>query len=126
MFEATLSMLPDIQFPLPSLRPDISKSDDNDVMNVKSHIPVHIPLPPFSHIPPPSIRGSDRWPLSLDAQSFPTHDTPGLAEILIWVHSFLDPNDRAVTHCISKSFRLGPTFGTLWFPRPWSPNRRRR
>jgi hypothetical protein len=93
---------------------------------VTTSAPAPIVLPPFSHIPPPTLRGSARWPFSLDSQSFPTTELPGLEDILIWVHSFLDPNDRAVTHCISKSFRLGPTFGTLWFPRPWSPNRRRR
>ena len=119
-------MLPPITFPIPLLRPAISSSDVMLPENVPSTAPSPIHLPSFSHIPAPHIRGQARWPHSLDAQSFPSRNNPGLEDILLWVHRFLEPNDRAVTRCIAKSFIRGPTFGPLWFTRPWSPNRRRR
>ena len=125
-FEPPLSMIPDLQFTIPAQSLDLTSSDPMEPVNVLPQPPPPIFLPSFSHIPAPHIRGSDRWPFSIDAQSFPSPSIPGLTDVLIWIHPFLEPNDRAVTHCISKAFTLGPTFGPLWFTRPWSPNRRRR
>jgi hypothetical protein len=119
-------MLPDIKFPIPLLRLDPSSSDAMEIVNVPINTPSPIILPSFSHIPAPHIRGLARWPHSLDAQSFPSSCLPDLSDILLWVHPFLEPNDRAATYCIAQKFILGPTFGPLWFTRPWSPNRRRR
>jgi hypothetical protein len=74
-------MLPDIHFPIPnSLRPGIHLLDAMDIPNAPL---APIVLPSFSHIPAPYIRGSDRWPLSLDAQSFPSSQTPVLDDVLI-------------------------------------------
>jgi hypothetical protein len=84
------------------------------------------PLPYFSHTPPANIRGRKRWPPSLDAQGFPVTKKPSLADILIWVSPYLEPQENAKLHEVSKEYRHGPGFGPLWFYRPWSPNRRRR
>jgi hypothetical protein len=84
------------------------------------------PLPSFSHTPPSNVQGRHRWPTSLDAQAFPAEKRPALFDILIWVKSFLSPHDNSRVACVAQAYRWGPTFGPLWFYRPWPPNRRRR
>jgi hypothetical protein len=84
------------------------------------------PLPHFSHLPPPHIQGRRRWPISLEAQGFPTTKKPVLIDILIWVSPYLEPTENAKLHEVSTDYRYGPTFGPLWFYRPWSPHRRQR
>jgi hypothetical protein len=92
----------------------------------KSSSPEPINLPSFTHTPPHTIRGRQQWPISLEAQSFPTTLLPILNDILIHVTPYLEYNDRASVSCTASLYQLGPEFGPLWFYRPWSPNRRRR
>jgi hypothetical protein len=104
--EPTLSLEP---FPVPisvPLTPDL--------------VPEPLILPSFQHIPPSSIRGRSRWPYSLDQQTIPTDTIPCLMDILIHLRSYLTPDDKARTACISKLYSLGPEYGPLWFTRPWS------
>ena len=89
-------------------------------------IPVDAPLPYFSHIPPPNIRGRKRWPISLEAQAFPDDMIPTLIDILVWVTPYLEKTQQARLHEVATAYRYGPGFGPLWFYRPWSPHRRRR
>ena len=42
-------------------------------------------LQPFSHIPPSSVTGHQRWPLSLDTQAYPVAQSPQLHDILIHI-----------------------------------------
>ena len=88
--------------------------------------PPPILLPSFQHTPPPTIRGRNKWPSSLDYQTFPPTSTPSLIDVLIHVRPYLDIDNRAKMKCIATLYSLGPEYGPLWFSRPWSPNRRRR
>jgi hypothetical protein len=62
----------------------------------------------------------------MEAQAFPTTNTPELMDVLIWVISYLEPNDKKLLRRIGRKYQYGPEFGPLWLTRPWSPNRRRR
>jgi hypothetical protein len=83
-------------------------------------------LKPFSHVPPATIQGRRRWPLSLEAQGFPVDRDPRLLDVAVWIQTFLEPYEKQGMKLIARAFRYGPGFGPLWFYRPWSPNRRRR
>jgi hypothetical protein len=124
MFSA-LTLLPD-----EVLLPSVPEASCSDASMVASHAPTTdappvLALPPFSHLPPQRIHGRHRWPLSLDAQSFPSHSTPILMDVLIHVRMFLTREDSARIACTGPAYSLGPDYGPLWFTRPWSPNRRR-
>jgi hypothetical protein len=83
-------------------------------------------LQSFSHTPPATIRGRRRWPFSLDSQAHPGTHSPVLMDVLIWIYPFLTCSDRNRIACVGHTYKRGPSFGPLWFTRPWSPNRRRR
>ena len=76
-------------------------------------LPQEMQLPRFSHLPPPSIQGSDRWPASLEAQALPLTETPELIDILIWLTPYLEVDDTIRLKCISTQYRRGPGFGPL-------------
>ena len=57
----------------------------------------HPLIPAFSHIPPPHIKGTHCWPLSLDSQAHPGTTPPILLNILIWVKPYLLPDDAIKT-----------------------------
>ena len=114
MFSA-LSILPDLTIP-----PDILDAPIESLAQCRKSL-----LPPFSHTPPPSIRGRHRWPSSLESQSCPQSLWSTLDDVLIQVQPYLTLNDRAKMACTAKIHSLGPAYGPLWFSRPWSPNRRR-
>ena len=84
------------------------------------------PLPRFSHMPPSTIRGRARWPLSLESQALPHMARPTLIDVLIWLRPYLEKEAKHNICCVAHAYRYGPEFGPLWLYRPWSPNRRRR
>mgnify|MGYP000361729742 CR=1 FL=1 len=47
-------------------------------------------------------------------------------DVLIWVTPYLEKPARACLRSVATLYKLGPTYGPLWFSRPWQPNRRRR
>jgi hypothetical protein len=98
---------------------DVAHPDDNPTPN-------EIQLPRFSHLPPATITGCDRWPASLEAQAFPPDATPTLYDVMIWTVPYLETDDIKRLKRVGKPYQHGPGFGPLWFTRPWSPNRRRR
>ena len=61
------------------------------------------PLPYFSHVPPPNIRGRKRWPNSLEAQAFPDDMTPTLIDILVWVTPYLEKTQQARLHEVATA-----------------------
>jgi hypothetical protein len=97
--------------------------EDTGTTPVQEH---ELPIPSFSHIPPKWVKGRRRWPTSLEAQGFPTHQVPKLHDVLVWIMSYLEPVEKGRLTMLGTEFRYGPGFGPLWFYRPWSPNRRRR
>ena len=113
---SVLSILPDLTIP-----PDILDAPIESLAQCQKSL-----LPPFSHTPPPSIRGRHRWPSSLESQSCPHASCSTLNDVLIQVQPYLTLNDREKMACTAKIHSLGPAYGPLWFSRPWSPNRRRR
>ena len=79
----------------------------------------------FSHGPPTTIQGQDRWPGCPDHQaSF----TSKLSLIDVWVHlqCFLSACERKSIQQTSREFSLGTICSPLWLSRPWQPHRRRR
>ena len=59
-------------------------------------------------------------------QAKSSRGTTPFYDIWVWVDPFLTPHDQTTMTSLNRSFHLGPTFGPLWFYRPWSPHRRRR
>ena len=78
----------------------------------------------FSHVPPPTLQGSRRWPGRVDCQS-PSSD-PLLLDTWVHVQRFLAPQDRRHMLCLSSAFSFGVLCSPLWLTRPWQPHRRRR
>ena len=79
-------------------------------------------LPSFSHKPPSSVKGSHRWPVSLESQA----PQPSFLQVLPWVQLFLTAKEKCQLSVLSTEFCHGWQFGPLGFFRPWSTNRRRR
>jgi hypothetical protein len=78
-------------------------------------------LPNFSHLPPKSVKGRNRWPPSLEAQAFPaTAPTPSLIDVLVWASPYLEQTVNSMLTCVATNYRFGPAFKALWFYRPWS------
>jgi hypothetical protein len=117
-------MTPEVDIHLPPMQVKPSKTAAR--MDEEKAKPVPPRLPSFSHTPPRTIIGRARWPLSIEAQAFPTHHTPQLLDVLVWVVSYLEPEDQRAVRCLATDYKLGPEYGPLHFTRPWSPNRRRR
>jgi hypothetical protein len=94
--------------------------------------PLHtLSAPPvfsFSHVPPPSLHGYDRWPGTQDSQSQSSNANlaPNLFDIWVHVQHFLPPSDHLRMFCIDSAFSLGIICSPLWLTRPWQPHRRRR
>ena len=74
------------------------------------NVPAHTLLPRFSHIPPRTVRGRARWPISLEYQAFPMDQTPTLRDVLIWVTPYLEPPDNQKVHGMATDYRLGPEY----------------
>ena len=120
----TLSMVPEADIRIPPTCEKPTALATMDIDRISFPAPTQINLPSFSHVPPVTVRGRDRWPASLEAQAFPSDTVPVLLDVLIWVNLFLEPNEQRCTTCLAKPYSLGPQFGPLWFTCPWSPNRR--
>jgi hypothetical protein len=84
----------------------------------------------FSHVPPPRVLGSHRWPGVLDNQSCPSHPgvdaVPTLFDVWAPLQAHLDSHARMSLHRVSRVFSPGILCSPLWLTRPWSPHRRRR
>jgi hypothetical protein len=91
-------------------------------------LPVQSPSPVFTfrHTPRRSLSVHTRWPRSLEAQAKFTTNLITLSDVWIWIDPFLTQVDKTSMSTLNRSYHLGPTFGPLWFYRPWSPHRRRR
>jgi hypothetical protein len=82
-------------------------------------MPIPVQLPSFSHTPPDTVRGRDRWPTSLEYQMIPSDkEQPELLDILVWITQYLEPVDIRATRCIASQYQLGAEFGPLSFTRP--------
>ena len=107
-------------FEAPFLGPDVAHVSD-DFQHV-------IPSFSFSHVPPGSIVGRDRWPGTYDSQSYPAKLTAVTTLADVWVHfqSYIRVADRRRLRSVSTAFFHGITCSSLWLTRPWQPHRRRR
>jgi hypothetical protein len=72
---------------IPSHLPPLMESSLVPVMDLLS-------LPPFGHIPPPSVIVVRRCPLSLETQAFPLQHSPALMDVLLWVLPYLHLSDN--------------------------------
>ncbi len=78
-------------------------------------------VPTFSHRPPTSIRGCQRWPTAPEQQAILSNQLPGLWDIYVWVVQFLDPTSQQVSRCTFSAFRYGSIGTPLWYTPPWTP-----
>jgi len=79
----------------------------------------------FSHLPPISVVGRNRFPGNqLDTQSC-NQVVLSLASIIVYVASFLTARDTENLTSVSSAFRFGTRYGDSWFTKPWNPLRRR-
>jgi hypothetical protein len=80
----------------------------------------------FCHTPCCSMSVHTCWPSSLEAQAKSSRGNTTFYDIWVWVDPFLTLHEQTTMTSLNRLFHLGPTFGPLWFYRPWSPHQRRR
>jgi hypothetical protein len=92
---------PTMTYPTPTTHSSASVLPINEDIDIVQQTPI----PPFSHIPPPNIRGRHRWPVALEAQGFPDQQTPTLVDVIIWSNKYLEPKDKLSLKQVAKTYR---------------------